>query len=88
VKGDELIVPPNKYFAMGDNRDRSWDSRYWGFVDRDAVMGAPMIIYWSVDSPDDTSEEESMEQRLRDVGTTVLHLKTRTRWQRMFHEVR
>lgn len=88
VKGDELVVPQGKYFVMGDNRDRSWDSRYWGFVDRGAVMGAPVIIYWSVDSPDDTSEEQSMEQRIRDVGTTVFHLKSRTRWARMFHEVR
>jgi len=41
VQGDEIVVPPGKYFAMGDNRDHSQDSRYWGFVDRDAIMGAP-----------------------------------------------
>ena len=39
---------PDKYFAMGDNRDHSWDSRYWGFVDREAIMGRPVVIYWSV----------------------------------------
>ena len=38
---------PDKYFAMGDNRDHSWDSRYWGFVDRDADHGRPVVIYWS-----------------------------------------
>src|SRR5215469_6010704 len=50
VKGDEIVVPPGKYFAMGDNRDHSQDSRYWGFVDRDAIMGRPFLIYWSVDA--------------------------------------
>src|SRR5581483_11132596 len=48
VKDGEIVVPPGKYFAMGDNRDHSWDSRFWGFVDRDAIMGRPVVIYWSV----------------------------------------
>src|SRR5271165_633781 len=43
--GDEIVVPPGKYFAMGDNRDQSSDSRYWGFVDRDVIMGRPFLIY-------------------------------------------
>src|SRR5260370_1189201 len=50
MQGDEIVVPPGRYFAMGDNRDRSLDSRYWGFVDRDAIMGRPFLIYWSVDA--------------------------------------
>src|SRR6202022_5145018 len=48
VHNGEIVVPPNKYFAMGDNTDHSWDSRFWGFVDRDAIMGRPVVISWSV----------------------------------------
>lgn len=44
-----LVVPPNKIFAMGDNRDQSYDSRYWGFVDAKDVKGEALIIYWSWD---------------------------------------
>src|SRR5438105_2393235 len=50
IRGDEIVVPPGKYFAMGDNRDQSWESRFRGFVDHDAIMGRPFLIYWSVDA--------------------------------------
>jgi signal peptidase I len=46
VVNGEVVVPPNFYFAMGDNRDNSLDSRYWGFVPRENIIGKPLIIYW------------------------------------------
>src|ERR1700688_4207194 len=48
INNGEIVAPPGKYFAMRDNRDHIWDSRFWGFVGRDAVMGRPVVIYWSV----------------------------------------
>lgn len=87
VQGDEIVVPPHKYFAMGDNRDHSLDSRYWGFVDRDAIMGRPFLIYWSIDANSADYGQSTFFQRLRGVIDTLAHLPARTRWNRMFHLV-
>jgi signal peptidase I len=51
VENGELVVPPDSYFAMGDNRDNSLDSRYWGFVPRENIIGKPLLIFWSYDAP-------------------------------------
>src|ERR1700736_2824766 len=65
VQDDEMVVPLGKYFAMGDNRDHSQDSRYWGFVDREAIMGHPFFIYWSVDATSsDYAGDSTFGQRL------------------------
>jgi signal peptidase I len=88
TQGDEIIVPPGRYFAMGDNRDRSWDSRYWGFVDQDAIMGRPFLIYWSVDAKSaDYSRESTFWSRLTGIFDTLVHLPSRTRWGRMLRTV-
>jgi signal peptidase I len=80
-------VPPGKYFAMGDNRDHSWDSRYWGFVDREAIMGRPVVIYWSVSEPESESTDESFGSQVVDLFDSLIHIFSRTRGGRMFHEV-
>ena len=88
IRGDEIVVPPGKYFAMGDNRDQSWDSRFWGFVDHTAIMGRPFLIYWSVDAKSsDYTGESTFWSRLVGVFDTLAHLPTRTRWSRMLHTV-
>jgi signal peptidase I len=87
IQGDQIVVPPGKYFAMGDNRDHSSDSRYWGFVDRDAVMGRPFLIYWSVEASSADYTPNTFWQRLWGIFDTLLHLPTRTRWARMLHTV-
>src|SRR5580692_282651 len=87
VQDDEIVVPSGKYFAMGDNRDHSADSRYWGFVDRDAIMGRPFLIYWSVDASSADYTPNTFFERLTGIFETIAHLPTRTRWNRMLRTV-
>jgi signal peptidase I len=80
VVNGEVVVPPDHYFAMGDNRDSSLDSRYWGFVPRDNIMGKPLIIYWSYDTDTAALANPTISwDHLLDLST---HFFTKTRWKR------
>ena len=82
VVNGEVVVPPNSYFAMGDNRDSSLDSRYWGFVPRENIIGKPLVIYWSYDAPTDQLNTSSIS--LDHIVDLAEHIFTKTRWRRSF----
>jgi signal peptidase I len=84
VNGGEVVVPADHYFVMGDNRDNSLDSRYWGFVPRANIVGRPLVIYLSVRG----SEPGRSSDKLIHSGQTLAHLLDLARWDRMFRLVR
>jgi signal peptidase I len=88
VVNGEIVVPPGHYFAMGDNRDNSLDSRYWGFVPRENIIGKPLIIYWSYKASTNElagATVGSMISHMVDLGE---HFFTRTRWSRTLRIIR
>jgi signal peptidase I len=82
VKEGELVVPAGKYFVMGDNREQSWDSRFWGFVPRELISGRPLLIYWSYETPRDEYMHTSWSDWLSQTVSLIIHFPTRTRWRR------
>jgi signal peptidase I len=88
IQGDDLVVPPGHYFGMGDNRDVSYDSRYWGFIPQENVIGRPMFIYWSFETPADEYKETAVSDRIESVAHKVIHFFDETRWRRTLKVVR
>ena len=81
-------VPADHYFVMGDNRDNSQDSRYWGFLPRSYVKGKALVIYWSYESGREDYLDEGFVASLKRFGSVITHFFTRTRWERLFHQIR
>lgn len=88
VSGGEVIVPKDHYFGMGDNRDNSSDSRYWGFIPRDYIIGKPVLIYWSYRASTEDLTGETGGSMMTHAIDLAQHFFTRTRWERTFKVVR
>ena len=76
-------VPEGQYFAMGDNRDRSSDSRYWGTVPRSLIKGRAFMVYWSFDA-EGPPQDAPLADRIRELGNVALNFRGKTRWKRTF----
>ena len=90
IEGVDLVVPPGKVFAMGDNRTHSLDGRFWGFVPRENILGRPLFNYWSFETTADTIEQqgETLGSRIGSFFTTAIHIPDKTRWKRTLHLIK
>jgi signal peptidase I len=87
IEGQDIVVPKDSYFGMGDNRDVSLDSRYWGFIPKENVIGRPMFIYWSFNTPADQYRRTDFSERIGFLAHVAIHFFDETRWRRTFRIV-
>ena len=83
-----VTVPPSEYFVMGDNRDNSQNSRYWGFLPRGLVKGRALVIYWSYESEDDEGYATGGRTGTRRFWSVITRFFTHTRWERLLQPIR
>jgi signal peptidase I len=88
VVNGELVVPAGNYFAMGDNRDDSLDSRYFGLLPRDNIFGKPLVIFWSYDAPTEDLLDYLLDYNFHHVFDLATHFFSKTRWNRSLKLIR
>ncbi len=77
------VVPPGNFFVLGDNRDNSYDSRYWGFVPEANILGTPLVIYMSLDAPESAWQPGQIKERIAAYANVLFH-PGQIRWRRLF----
>jgi len=87
LEDGELIVPEGSFFVLGDNRDDSSDSRYWGFVPAENIVGRPLVIYWSVLRSASAAADRLPSDKLSSLAYDVTHMLQGLRWHRMLRTV-
>ena len=87
TQNGELVVPQGQYFMLGDNRNHSLDSRFWGFVPRQAIVAQPLVIYFSLRRPSTTNLQQATDDRLGHDRELTARLTGFARWKRIFHVV-
>jgi signal peptidase I len=88
IQDGDLVVPPGKVFAMGDNRTESLDGRFWGFVPRENIVGRPLFVYWSFKTPADQINKQSIGERIGFMAHILIHIFDETRWKRTLHLIK
>jgi len=88
IEGQDIVVPPDSYFGMGDHRGVSLDSRFWGFIPRRNIIGRPMFIYWSFAASEEQYMGTSLSDRVGFFAHSIIHFFDETRWRRTLRAVK